>query len=158
MCWNCPKRPILTYFFNTRRPSWFFSKFPKDVHQPHVVLDNVLKFQKDPTSHLWDLKPDTLTHGQKDGHTDGRYSYIPLWVLPDPRGIITWIVTLTYCWPLISISSRLRQFWRRYNIKCAEIAQKGQFWPIFSTPGRHLEFFQNSKKTCIVCAGYLMMS
>ena len=65
------------------------------------------------------------------------------------------IVTLTYIPSLISISDQLRQFWRRYNMKCAKNCQ---FLPIFSTPGGHLEFFQNSKITGIYSDRYFMMS
>jgi hypothetical protein len=67
------------------------------------------------------------------------------------------IVTLTCSLPLISMSDQLKQIWLRYNMKCSKIAKKGHFWPIFSTPGGHLEFFQNFEKTCIIYAWYFTM-
>ena len=68
------------------------------------------------------------------------------------------IVTLTYIPSLISISDQFWQFWRRYNMKCAKNAPNCHFWPIFSKSGGHLEFFQNSKITCIYPETYFMMS
>ena len=67
------------------------------------------------------------------------------------------ILTFTYSPPLISISGQLNLFWRRYNLKCAKIGENGNFWPIFSTPGGHLENFQNYNKACIIPLWYFTM-
>ena len=78
---KCWKWPFLDCFFSARRPSWIFSSFQKDVHLLSQMFNDVSKSQKDPMSHLWDLTPDTRTHGNTDRRKHGR----SLFLYP-PRG------------------------------------------------------------------------